>query len=101
MKNIIMNAVLFVLALSGLCSISYADTLRLAYTGIAKASIVIPNSATVAEEFAAQELKAHLDKITGGNFSIVRAGRSNQIHVGRTDFAIPFAVGLGTEDFTT
>ena len=48
------------------------QTVKLAENGNALAPIVVPDSPTRAEEYAAQELKEHLDKITGGSFEIVK-----------------------------
>jgi hypothetical protein len=98
-KIIIINmAIVF-----AVCSVAEAGTLRLAYRSIARALIVIPDDASVTEEYASQELKTHLDKMTGGTFRIIREADNSggmQIHVGRTNFALPFAIGIEKEAFT-
>ena len=49
-----------------------AKDFALSKDGAALVTIVVPDSPTRAEEYAAQELKEHLDKITGGSFEIVK-----------------------------
>ena len=48
-----------------------AKPVTLATNGAASAVIVVDPGATEAEQFAAQDLKIHLDQMTGGNFQIV------------------------------
>lgn len=47
-----------------------ARRLRLAEDGVAAADIVIPETCSPVVVFAAQELKRHLDRATGGDFAI-------------------------------
>ena len=49
-----------------------AKDFALSKDGAALVPIVVPDSPTRAEEYAAQELKEHLDKITGGSFEIAK-----------------------------
>ena len=64
-----------------------------AENGIAQADIVLPVQANMAERFAADELRHHLEKATGAKFPVVRDGASSEteftwhFHVGATDAA--------------
>lgn len=73
-------------------AVTNVNALQLAENGQAKAVIVVAAKATKAARFAADELKLHLDGITGGNFQIVTdstpiAGGTPKILVGATSLA--------------
>ena len=63
--------------LSLLCACK-EQPVKLAENGNALAPIVVPDNPTRAEEYAAKELKEHLDKITGGTFEIVKFSAANK-----------------------
>ncbi len=73
----------------------------LARNGQASACIVVAKNATRAAQFAAYELKAHLDKITGADFAIVTdnnaPGKSLRILVGES--RLTRALGVCNNDF--
>lgn len=60
-----------ILLLVGAAGFAQAGEVRLAADGKAKAEIVIAKDAPRAVRFAAKELKAHLDAITGADFQIL------------------------------
>ena len=63
----------------------FPKEVELARDGVAKAEIVLGEKATTVSQFAAAELKAHLDAVTGGDFAVVRGRRTpglNAIYVG-------------------
>ncbi len=65
-----------------------AKDFALSKDGAALVPIVVPDSPTRAEEYAAQELKEHLDKITGGSFEIAKFSAADKskpaVYVGDT-----------------
>ena len=75
-------------------SAASAEDFALSKDGAALVPIVMPDTPTRAEEYAAQELKEHLDKITGGTFEIVKFSTADKskpaVYVGDT----PKARGL-------
>lgn len=71
--------------------IAATKSITIANKGIAKAVIVLDSNATQTEQFAAQELKNHLEQITSGSFKIVNPayktkqtriiiGQCNEVH---------------------
>lgn len=66
--------------------VARAAEIRLAEGGVARAEIVLATNAFRSAQFAAYELKAHLDAITGADFAIVTPGA-------RTDGRLPIFVG--------
>ena len=79
-----------------------AGSVKLAEDGKALAEIVIADKATKAAQFGAQDLKWHLDKITGGDFRIVKAGEAGgllPIYVGESAKTRTKAAALQGQEF--
>ena len=63
----------------------FSCEVKLAEKGNAKAELILGENPTAVSQFAAAELKAHLDAVTGCDFAIVRGHRTpdmNAIYVG-------------------
>jgi hypothetical protein len=58
------------LAAGAACARAQEPTALLAKDGAALATIVLPDAATPVERSAAEELRAHLDAVTGGRFAV-------------------------------
>lgn len=90
-----MKKVFIVLALSGIISLPLAaDLLELSKSGKTNYTIVY----NALEKEAAEELKLHLDKITGADFKIVKEGgafKGPAIYLGITAFARKHKIGNG------
>ena len=71
MKSFVKMAGCLVAVLTGLAACAGGEKVVLAEGGVAKARIVIAKRATRAAQFAAQELKWHLDRMTGAEWEIV------------------------------
>lgn len=76
----------------------FAVAFALARNGVPQADIVIPEKAGMTEKYAAEELKYHLDRITGGSFSVIGEGKlsgsSHKSHVFIGATAAAKAAGL-------
>ena len=89
-------AVVCAAALAG-CAGGFGGKAELAKDGKAKAVIVIAKNADKAARFAADELKLHLDKITGGDFKIVE---NEEAKTARPEVA-PYRIFVGPSAGTT
>ena len=56
---------------------AHAKELELSKNGSPCMPIVIPDAPTKVEEYSARELKEHLDKISGGDFKILKASEAS------------------------
>jgi hypothetical protein len=74
-RTIFILSVMCLLFMSGVSSKS--GKLTLSKNGKTNYSIVLPDSPTAVESTAAKELKAHLDEITGADFTIVNESNAN------------------------
>ncbi|MDR0699970.1 MAG: DUF4838 domain-containing protein [Tannerella sp.] len=74
-KTIFILSVVCLVFMSGACSKS--GELTLSKNGKTNYSIVLPDSPKAVESTAAKELKAHLDEITGADFTIVNESNAN------------------------
>lgn len=85
-----MKSLLTCLALAFIAS-RVSGALVLSESGVARASIVIASDASEADRNAAQELKRHLDAVTGGDFPVIDNADSatlpNRIFVGASEAA--------------
>lgn len=102
-KDYIKNILLLVFIAIG--SNSRAESFTLFKDGATGYSIVIPNSATSSEEYAAEELQLWLKEISGVQFPILKeniAGKNKRIFVGNTNNShtqTPIISSLGEEEF--
>ncbi|MCC6444743.1 MAG: DUF4838 domain-containing protein [Armatimonadetes bacterium] len=83
----IMRYALFYLAMAGCCAAQAGGPLLLTHDGQPKAAIVISQAAPETVRFAAEELRLHIEKITGASLPVVtddRQVQGNRILVGES-----------------
>jgi len=78
--------------------------MEIANHGSALVDITLPDKASPAEQYAAEELKSYLQRISGATFAVIveaRASDRPRIQVGRTGLAKPALAELQSQDLDT